>query len=141
MITKEKEPMNSPAIPGKDSMLEHVRQQFITWRETKKHRERIPKTLWRAAVDLVNSGEYSLHKIGKTLRLNQADLKKQVSKNLPGPAFLEPAFIELDQPSVSVSECIIELENVSGAKMRMCFRGQADPALVELGRSFWRKPA
>ncbi|CCK80235.1 hypothetical protein [Desulfobacula toluolica] len=123
-----------------DSALEEVRQQFSEWRRTKIGRERIPEFLWQSAIGLFNTGGYSLHKISKTLRLNHTDLKKHVNKNLAVPQEKTPAFIDLEPP-VSDSECVIEMENISGSKMRMCFRGKPDPNLIELGKSFWRKPA
>lgn len=132
-----------PAAPSaKGPKLEEVKQLFKAWRKTKTARERIPKSLWQAAVDLVRKEEHSLFKIAKALHLNHTDFKKQVHKKLPVPIPSEPAttFIELD-PSVSVSECVIEMEDVSGAKMRMCFRGKTDFDLLELGKSFWSKQA
>ena len=44
-------------------------------------------------------------------------------------------FIELQTQHVD-SQCIIEMENRSGIKMRMCFTGDADPAAINLGRYF-----
>ncbi|SDU47937.1 hypothetical protein [Desulfobacula phenolica] len=123
-----------------DSALEEARQQFNEWRRTKTGRERIPESLWQSAIDLFHTGEYSLHKISKTLKLNHTDFKKQANKNLAVPQEQTPAFIEL-APLVSDSECVIEMEDVSGSKMRMFFRGKPDPNLIELGKSFWRKPA
>jgi len=38
-----------------------------------------------------------------------------------------------------VSECIVEMQDCSGAKMRMCFKGKTDFDFLELGKSFWRK--
>ena len=127
-----------------NSILESVRQQFRTWRKTKTGRERIPDTLWRAAAGLFNSGDNSLHEISKALRLNYTDLKKHVEQQFTDPIQPEskfsPTFIELEPP-ISFSECVIEMEDTSGATMRMCFRGKPDSNLVELSKFFWRKQA
>ena len=44
-------------------------------------------------------------------------------------------FVELGPPLVT-TDCVIEMEKPSGAKLRMCFRGRADPVAVDLGRYF-----
>lgn len=127
--------------------LEDVQEQFKTWRETKTGRERIPDFLWQAAADVFHNGEHSLHKISKTLRLNHTSLKQHVEQHLPSTIKSEteaapehsPAFIsfELDPP-ISVSECVIEMEDTTGAKMRMCLRGKTDPNILGICKSFWR---
>ena len=133
--------------PTAVSALEDVQQQFKIWRETKTGRERIPDFLWQAAAEVFYNGEHSLHKISKTLHLNHTALKQHVERHLPSSIELEPdvepehspAFIEFKlDPSISVSECIIEMEDTSGAKMRMCLRGKTDPGILGICKSFWR---
>jgi hypothetical protein len=126
------------------SELDSVKQQFTTWRSTKVGRERIPILLWQAAVALVFAGGFSLNKIARNLSLSHSDLKKHVYKqpsssiqSTPEPS---PAFIEIEPPP-SFPECVIEMEDGSGTKMRMCFRGKADSGLIELGKYFLRDPA
>ena len=50
-------------------------------------------------------------------------------------------FVKLDLGApIAPSECLVEMETPSGAKMRMSFRGvlrDVDP--VELSRAFWRQ--
>ena len=103
----------------------------------------IPDSLWQTAAELFHTGSYSLHTLSKTLRVNHTSLKNHVQHqeseavDVSGPS---PAFIELKPaPSSNLSECVIEMEDAAGAKMRMCFRGKADPGLIELGKAFWRK--
>lgn len=130
---------NIPALP---SPLESVRYQFEQWRETrKKRREPIPENLWAAATGLCN--HYSINQISRALHLNYNDLKKRI----PGEKAVfrrkklsSAAFVELDcHRDFSVSECTIEMEDASGSKMRMSFKGQADLDLLELGKAFWSK--
>jgi hypothetical protein len=45
-------------------------------------------------------------------------------------------FLEL-VPPLSASECLLELENAAGAKMRVHLKGVASPDLAALSRSFW----
>jgi hypothetical protein len=132
---------NMPALP---SALESVREQFEKWRQTKrKPREMIPEYLWEEAAKLRD--KYPLSHISKALRVNHTDLKRRiigqkaepVAKKQPSPS---PLFVELDciHP-FSASECIVEMEDAFGSKMRMRFKGKADLDLRELSRAFWRK--
>jgi hypothetical protein len=40
-----------------------------------------------------------------------------------------------------MSECIVEMEDGRGGKMRMRFYGKTDFDLLELGKVFWSKGA
>ena len=147
-MNTEKPPITS------ESVLEEVRQQFKNWRKTKTGRECIPQSLWQAAAEVFQLGDHSLHQISKTLHLNQTALKKHVHQlslsktksalerkpkvsSESSPTFIE---LELNSPA-SVSESVIEMEDASGAKMRICFRGKTDPNFIEICKSFWRQRA
>jgi hypothetical protein len=129
----------SLALP---SPLESVQYQFETWRATRKSlREPIPEHLWDAASKLQK--EYPISRISKVLRLNHTDLKNRISgkktihrkKKDPSPLFVELDYL----PSSTSSECLIEMEDIRGSKMRMSFKGKADLDLLELGKVFWTK--
>ena len=128
----------------KCTALDKVKQKFIIWRKTRTRGTRIPSKLWKAAIDIYHSENFTLHKVAKELRLNQADFKKHIQKNIPVVKKSSlPTFIEMDyevQPGF-ISECIVEMEDPSGSKMKMCFRGKTQFDLLELGKSFWRKQA
>lgn len=130
--------------PTQISALDSVKQQFEAWRSTKAGREPIPDFLWQAATALLLSRGFSLNKIARKLRLNYSDLKKRAYKQPSGSIqpMPEPSstFIEIDPPSF-FPECVIEMEDGSGTKMRMCFRGKADPGLIELGKYFLKEQA
>jgi hypothetical protein len=50
-------------------------------------------------------------------------------------------FFELVPPISTATECVVELENAAGAKMRVHLKGVASPDLAALSRSFWdRQP-
>jgi hypothetical protein len=134
--------MNIGKCTVKSLVLDEVKQKFETWRKTRVRGTRIPKDLWQAAIDVSHSEDYPLHIVAKELRLNQTDLKNHiqqtssiVKKTSP------PTFIEMTcetQPGF-ISECIVEMEDSSGSKMKMCFRGKTEFDLLELGKSFWSK--
>jgi hypothetical protein len=118
--------------------LEAVCQQFEYWRQTRKKRCPIPGKLWRAAESLYP--EYSLYHISKALRLNYTDLKKRIEQkqtaSIPS-AINQAEFIELKiNPAIHPPECLVEMEDTFGAKMRMHVKGGAVLDLLELGRIF-----
>ena len=122
--------------------LAEVCDQFKHWRQTRKsRREPIPRQLWQAAAQL--AGRYSINDISKALRLNYTDLKNHVHGRCckeTAKTASSAAFIELGcRPSLFESECIVEMEDRAGSKMRMCFKGQTNFDLLELGKAFWSK--
>lgn len=134
--------MPKTELTNKQSVeLESTKQLFSDWRRTKSGRERIPDHLWNAAADLFHTWGLSINKIAHSLRLNYTDLKTKI--NVPPSVDVKaiddteppPAFIEVEPPHIS-SDCVIEMEKQSGIKMRMCFIGRADPAVIGLGKYF-----
>ena len=133
--------MRLPASANNNLTLEQVKAKFEDWRKTRGKRRAIPNTLWKAAVSL--APKYPLYQISKALHLHYTGLKNRVQERRSSPVasgVCSPAFIELglcDQ--MRPAECIVEMENQSGAKMRMYFEGEAGLDLLELARAFWGK--
>ena len=131
-------PRKKQLIPGQS--LSEVKEQFKTWRRTRKNLRPIPKKLWAAAVNL--TAKHSISQISKELVLDYSTLKKRAAvKKKTGSASMSPAdFIEVNlQPPAAVAECIVEMQDIAGAKMRMHFRGKTDFDLLELAKAFWSK--
>lgn len=135
--------MDPKNITGVSSDLNKVKSAFEAWRKTKTKGSRIPQDLWKQAIALYP--KFSIGKISTTLSLSYTDLKKRVEKTIgkhssslndPVPAFM--AF-DFSSACSSVSECVVEMEDGNGAKMRMCFKGKTDFDLLELGKSFWMR--
>jgi hypothetical protein len=130
-------PKNYPtSIPS----LSEVKEQFKIWRRTRKSPRPIPEKLWEAAVSL--TANHSTSQISKELVLDYTGLKKRVSirKKNTAAKMSPPGFIELNlEPPAAVSECIVEMEDILGAKMRMHLRGKTDFDLLELSKAFWSK--
>jgi hypothetical protein len=118
--------------------LEAVCQQFEYWRQTRKKRCPIPEQLWQAAESLYP--KHSLYHISKALRLNYTDLKQRFEQKQTD--FIPPPidcgeFIELNVNSpIAPAECLVEMEEPYGAKMRMQFKGGAGLDFLELGKLF-----
>jgi hypothetical protein len=81
----------------------------------------------------------SINKIARSLRLNYTALKEKICDHMHSAAIGQPVddessmFIEV-APSPECSDCVVEMENQAGLKMRMCFRGRADPTVINLGK-------
>jgi hypothetical protein len=93
-----------------------------------------------AAISL--AAKHSISKISKELVLDYSALKKRVliKKKDNAAKMRPPGFIELNlEPPATVAECIVELQDIAGAKMRMHFRGKTDFDLLELAKAFWSK--
>jgi hypothetical protein len=126
------------AVPSQS--LSEVKEQFKTWRKTRKSLRPIPKKLWAAAVSLTT--QHCLSQISKELVLDYSALKKRAAiKNKDSAASMSPSdFMEVNlEPPAAVSECIVEMQDIVGAKMRMHFRGKTDFDLLELAKTFWSK--
>ncbi len=126
------------ALPVPSTSLTTVKLQFKTWRETRKQKSRIPDELWTAAVSL--SDRYSIHRISKALHVNHTALRDRISscktnKNQQ----THSCFIELPVPQSPASECLVEMENRSGEKIRMHFSGAIGFDLLALSQNFWEK--
>jgi hypothetical protein len=122
--------------------LSEVKEQFKTWRRTRKSLRPIPEKLWAAAVKL--TAQHSISQIAKELVVDYSVLKRRAQlKNKDAAASMNPPdFIELNlEPPAAVSECIVEMQDRLGLKMRMHFRGQTDVDLLELAKLFWTKGA
>jgi hypothetical protein len=142
----------SCALPTR---LEGLQRRFERWRRTRRVPSRIPESLWAAAVEA--AGTSRLSQIAKALRVNYTALKERVERQavavpealegdaadqrrslVRGGARSAPAFLELAPPTpVSSCQCTLELEDGSGAKMRVHLQGTETPDLAALSRSFW----
>lgn len=130
---------NQPFTAEQSAALQKAQQLFENWRENKTGRSRIPDNLWQAATDLHHTQGMTINKIARGLRLNHTALKEKICDR-NHPAAIDPSaddestmFIEVAPPP-ECSDCVIEMENPTGVKMRICFRGRADPTVISLGK-------
>ena len=120
--------------------LEGVRRRFERWRRTRKAHARIPDSLWASAAIMADA--YGISRTANVLGVNYQVLKKHFGHKTAGvgrtEAEGEARFVELAPfaPS-SPCECLLELEDAGGAKMRVRLQGVGMPDFVALGRSFW----
>ena len=137
--------MVSRKTRGLPARLEGVRRRFEHWRQTRKIRTRIPESLWDSAVKV--AALYGINRTAETLRVDYYSLKERVEEyaaersnvpsDLPEQAG-KATFVELPTPvQAGTGECILELEDAGGAKMRVHLKGVEAPDLTALSRSFW----
>ena len=127
-----------PAVPSQT--LSQVKEQFKTWRKTRKSPRPIPENLWAAAVSLTTKN--SISQVAKELVLDYSALKKRaaIKKKDATVSTNPPDFIEVNlEPPAAAAECIVEMQDIRGAKMRMHFRGKTDFDLLQLAKAFWSK--
>jgi hypothetical protein len=136
--------------------LEELHRRFERWRRIRKGRSHIPERLWTSAVKV--AGRYGLNRTARALRLDYYGLKKRVeaarSRRVRGGKVAShlisdgqvvstdgqaaATFLELAPPaSGSCRECLLELEDPGGAKMRIHLKGVEAPDLTALSRSLW----
>ncbi|MBI4445718.1 MAG: hypothetical protein HY645_07380 [Acidobacteria bacterium] len=117
-------------------------RRFERWRQTRKSVSPIPKALWASAVEAAR--ECGVNAAAQKLRLDYNALKKrfQACPSNSSPAKVTPAFVELIGPHPGRSlECILELEDVSGARMRISLKGAESSDLAALSRALWKGEA
>ncbi len=115
------------------------RDRFEAWRRSRKFGARIPDTLWSLAVKLAEA--HGLSRAASALKLDYHGLKNRVAARNGDSSSVVPAFIELSPPPLALptTECIVELEDGLGARMRVHLRGCEIPDLAVLCRSFRRR--
>lgn len=131
--------MNIAKIPAAVEYLEQVEQRFKRWRSTRTRGTPIPEALWASAVGVARA--QGLNRTARALRLDYYDLKKRLQSG-EGPAcarHAQPTFVELLTPgAIGSCECLVELENACGAKMRIQLKGgDTAGSLASLSSTFW----
>jgi len=132
--------MNARKTRDLPAPLEDVRRRFAEWRRTHRARSRLPNALWAAAVKM--AGKYGLHCTARALPVEYYALKKRVEQRFTparGRRKSRPlaAFMELPPlPPAGTCDCILEMEDAVGVKMRFQMKTAALPDLAVLCRSF-----
>jgi hypothetical protein len=102
------------------------------WRRARGRARRIPEALWQAAVELAH--EHGVSKTSRALGLDYYALASRLRAR-PRPS---PAFVELRWPGVATApECRLELEDGTGARLRVELAGAAAAGLEALARALW----
>ena len=111
------------------------RARFQAWRARRKIGGRIPQPLWALAVRLART--HGVSRTATALGLDYYSLKKRAESAAAPPQSSGPAFVELTSPVMVGKHCRLELDNGSGATMRVQLVGYDAAELEALSRSFW----
>ena len=125
--------------------LEATEDRFKRWRASRQRGARIPMALWAEAVALAE--HYGVERIAQALRVDEQRITKRVQRagGVSGPGAGDLRFVELlpgsAPPAIAGTlECVVELANVRGARMRVQLNGPGLGRLPELCRAFWEAP-
>ena len=110
-------------------------RRFQTWRSKRQGKSRIPKSLWKLAVQLAH--KHGVCRTASLLRLDYYALKKRLNASQPAPP-KAPAFVELPMSlTAGPAQCLIELHSGQGARMQVSLQGYPASDVAQLGRTFW----
>ena len=119
--------------------IEQVRRSLQEWRRSRKQGARIPEALWIAAVKLAK--KYRPARIAHELGLDYDGLKqrlKTAKQQGTGEPQTQPDFIGLLPlaPS-SHCQCTMEIEDRSGAKLKLELKGASAGDVAAVSRALW----
>jgi hypothetical protein len=111
------------------------RSRFQAWRAQRKAGGRIPQGLWAMATRLAKT--HGVSRTAAVLGLDYYRLQKRAKAVAGEPRPSGPAFVELTPPVPVGKHCQFELDNGSGATMRVQLVGYDAAELEALSRGFW----
>src|SRR3954454_22060121 len=112
-----------------------ARSRFQAWRGRRKVGKRILQPLWTLAVRLAKA--HGVSRTAAALSLDYYSVKKRADAAATPPRLHGPAFVELTSPVMVAKQCRFELDNGSGATMRVELVGYDAADVEALSRSFW----
>ena len=112
-----------------------LQRKLAQWRQQRRPRARIPEELWRGAAQLART--HGINRTARALRLDYYSLKQRATA-LAGSGMRVPEFVELLPGGLSAPrpECLIEVEDPGGAKLRIHLQGGELPDVAALMRGF-----
>jgi hypothetical protein len=115
--------------------LRRAQGRFQAWRKRRSLGERIPPSLWAIAARL--AGTHGVSRTAAALGLDYYSLKQRVEPAGSQPQPSGPAFVEVSPtPLIAVRHCRLELDNTTGARLRMELSGYDAADLEALVRGF-----
>jgi hypothetical protein len=119
-----------------------VQRRFEGWRAQKRGRERIPRSLWRAAAKLCEN--HSVCRVARWLRLNSEALRDRTRATGTGGSRRPSAFVEwmpsaVTAAAASMSEYLLEVERAGERTVRVRVRGALVADVAALARAIRRE--
>jgi hypothetical protein len=137
------------AAAGNREDVEQARRRFAEFRQTHAARSRLPEELWSAAAKLARRD--GIAATARVLGVDRPSLQKWTDRLEPRASTRSPrsrrrhpldgntapAFVELLAAGTGAAiSCVVEVESVSGGKLRLDLRTIATSQLAELIRAF-----
>ena len=122
---------NGPALPA---AIARAKGKIDLWRQQHRPRARLSDGLWSEAAKL--GCVYGINRTARALRLDYYGLKKHAAAAEVGERV--PEFVEIMPGAMPAPrpECMIEIEDASGARMRIHLQGGDFPDIATLARVF-----
>ena len=130
---------------SRSDRLSEIRRQFERWRKNRPRGTRIPEELWQAATEV--GCEVGVSKTAQVLGLDYYTLRQRTESVLEerparetGPvqeALLEGGFLEIPLGPPPSPECVLEIEDPRGTRLRMELKGATPAHLETLARTIW----
>ena len=122
--------------PRSRDILSDVEDQLARWRQSRRRGTRIPTALWDAAVGAAR--ESGVSKVAAALHLDYYKLKQRLEAASGRETVRAGGFLEIPlSTSALASECVFELEDGGGTRLRVAFKGASPADLEPLARAFW----
>ena len=121
--------------------LDEVRRDFQHWRQNRRFGTHIPEELWQAATAV--SREVGVSKTARELGLDYYKLRQRTQSAAPEvlPATAAPSpesrFLEIPLCAPANPECVLEIEDGQGARLRLELKGATPAHLETVARTFW----
>ena len=110
------------------------RSRFQAWRAQRQAGGRIPQALWAMATRLAKA--HGVSRTSAVLGLDSYSLQKRAEAAAGESPSGPPAFVELSAPVLVGKQCLFELDNGSGATLRVQLVGYDAADIEALSRSF-----
>lgn len=129
------------AAEGLPATIARAQESFQRWRATRSSRgERIPDTLWALAMKAAR--QHGIWRAARALGLDSGALKRRMDTGGGGSRprmkrVREPRFVEIRAPAAGGErECFVEVEDATGARLRVRLRGVDGGAIGAMARAF-----
>ena len=122
------------------AQLRAAQRQFDQWRASHTGRRRIPESLWAVAVKAAR--RFGINRTAGVLRVDYYRLKRRLvaadgERDARVPS-TTPTFVQLPAvPATAPHQCVVQLEDRNGSKMRIELPVTDTLDVVALARSFW----
>jgi hypothetical protein len=131
---------------SRSDSLSEVRRQFERWRQNRPRGTRIPEELWHAAAEV--GCEVGVSRTAQVLGLDYYALRRRMesvleerparaTRPIQEAALAEGGFLEIPPLCAPSPECVLEIEDPRGARLRVELRGATPAHLETLARTIW----